>query len=298
MENLAIVDTKLGPLAWGHEVDALGGGALQQHWTYGEIAALKGRRVRRCEVLIGSQRIAMAQVIGRGGFWLLGRGPVLAPGVSVRPVLRALARALSGALIATPEVACEGWGLVPLVTPRHHAIWDLVPDAGTLRAGLAGKWRNRLAVAERSALRVEIDRAPDWLIAAEAAQRRARGYRGLPGDCALTWGRAETGGLLALKATLRGAPIAGMIFLRHGAMASYHIGWTGPEGRSHHAHNLLLWRAAEILRGQGVQSLDLGDVNSEEGAGLMRFKLGTGAVARALGATCLVIPGQARLARS
>ncbi|MCE5972134.1 GNAT family N-acetyltransferase [Sinirhodobacter sp. WL0062] len=298
MEKIAVVDTTMGSEAWARAIDAMGGGALQQHWVYGEIAARNGRRVQRCELFLGAQRIGMAQMVGRAGLWLLNRGPVLAPGVSVKPVLRALGRATRGALIATPEEAGTGWGIIPPVTPRYHAIWDIALPTQDLRARLAGKWRNRLVVAERSGVEVRPDPSPGWLIEAEAAQRRARGYDGLGGDFVAAWGQQAPGSVLALRAELSGQAVAGVVFLRHGSIASYHIGWTGPEGRAHHAHNLLLWRAAQMLEAQGVRRLDLGDVNSEEGADLMRFKLGTGAVARALGATCLVIPGQARLARS
>jgi hypothetical protein len=52
----------------------------------------------------------------------------------------------------------------------------------------------------------------------------------------------------------------------------------------------MLWQAALSLRSQGVKSIDLGDVNSESGAALARFKLGTGAGVKVAGATCLVLP--------
>ena len=42
------------------------------------------------------------------------------------------------------------------------------------------------------------------------------------------------------------------------------------------AHNLLLWRAMLALRERGVRVLDLGGVDTGRGAGLARFKIGTG----------------------
>ena len=99
------------------------------------------------------------------------------------------------------------------------------------------------------------------------------------------------GGVLALAVLSEaGEKIAGGVFLRHGRGASYQIGWSGEEGRARGAHNLLLWQAGLRLRRAGVRRLDLGDINSEAGAGLMRFKLGTGAVAQSLGASALVLP--------
>jgi len=48
------------------------------------------------------------------------------------------------------------------------------------------------------------------------------------------------------------------VFLRHGAAATYHAGWTSNEGRRLNAHNLLLWRGVLALREAGAGWLDLG----------------------------------------
>jgi hypothetical protein len=52
----------------------------------------------------------------------------------------------------------------------------------------------------------------------------------------------------------------------------------------------MLLQAVEALRAEGVLWLDLGQVDTEAAPGLARFKLGTGADLRRLGATCLVLP--------
>lgn len=279
--------------------------AMAQWPAHGAIGVAGGRLLRRLVFRQEGLPIAAAQVLGRplfgrAGFgralWWIGRGPVLAAGREGpdlhRACLRAAARVLPGLLIATPEAPVAGPGLIPLVTPRHQALWDLAPTPEALRGGLAQKWRNRLSAAERAGVRVREETDPAWLFAAEAAQRRARGYRALPAAFVTAWAGAEPGGVLALRAEdAAGARLAGIVVLRHGAGASYQIGWSGPEGRAAGAHNLLLWQAALRLRAQGVRVFDLGDVNSEEGAGLMHFKLGTGAQAAPLGATCLVLPG-------
>lgn len=270
--------------------------ALQARASYGEIAAAAGRGLRRLQILAAGRRIGLAQVLGRGGLWLCSRGPVFAPDLcedTRRRALRALARALPGLLIATPETPVAGPGLIPLITARHQAIWDLTPEEAALRAGLQGKWRNRLVAAERSGLRVRVEPTADWLIAAEAQQRQDRGYRALPPAFAAAWAQRDPGSVLVLSAGTAAAPRqAGVMVLRAGAGASYHLGWSGPEGRAAGAHNLLLWQAALRLRALGVRHFDLGDINSEAGAGLMRFKLGTGAAVQALGATVWVLPGR------
>jgi lipid II:glycine glycyltransferase (peptidoglycan interpeptide bridge formation enzyme) len=85
-----------------------------------------------------------------------------------------------------------------------------------------------------------------------------------------------------------------MLFLLHSPWASYHIGWSGAEGRRTNAHALLLWQAMLRLREEGFTTLDLGDVNTEDAPGLARFKIGTGALVAPLGATVLVPPWPVR----
>lgn len=83
---------------------------------------------------------------------------------------------------------------------------------------------------------------------------------------------------------------AAMAFVRHGRSASYHLGWASPVARLAGVHRLMLVRAAEALQTEGVCWLDLGSVNTDAAPGLARFKLGSGAALRPLGATLLVLP--------
>lgn len=191
-----------------------------------------------------------------------------------------------GVTVVTPEVGVTGFGLVPLVTPMHHAVWAL---EGDLRAGLAGKWRNRLVAAERAGIRVQRGARGilEALLAEEAAQRRARGYRALP--------QAFSRALLERSLRLwdwqgEGGFGAGMCFVVHGATASYHLGWASQAAKAKGVHGVMLMRAAQALRAEGVRWLDLGSVDTEAAPGLARFKLGTGAKLHRLGATCLVLP--------
>jgi lipid II:glycine glycyltransferase (peptidoglycan interpeptide bridge formation enzyme) len=79
--------------------------------------------------------------------------------------------------------------------------------------------------------------------------------------------------------------VAGMLFLIHGRVASYHMGWADNEGRQLNAHNALLWQAMAYLQGEGMQVLDLGGVNTHDLPGISRFKLGTGGRAITLAGT-------------
>ncbi len=270
---------------------------LQQSWTYGEVLARLGARVHRVPVVAPSGARGLAQVAERRfgplRLALLSRGPVWeeAPGAGdERAALRALGRAFRP-LLATPERAGPG---LPLVAPRHRALLDLSAEPASLRARLDGKWRNRLARAEGAGLVLRLGRpgpaALEWLLARDAAQQRARGYRALPARFTLAWLALDPAAALLAEARIGGERVAAMLFLLHAPWASYHVGWSGAAGRRANAHGLLLWRAMLHLREAGLTTLDLGEVDTEGTPGLARFKAGTGAVVAPLGATVLLPP--------
>ena len=245
---------------------------FQQSAPYAEAAAACGGRVHRLD--------GGVLAVERGRVRLISR----AAGLD-RTGLRRLAR-WPGLTVATPEDGVSGFGLVPLVTPMHHAIWALGPD---LRAGMAGKWRNRLVAAERAGVRVRRGGRDclEALLLEEGRQRQARGYRAL----AEGFSRALPFGVLRLwEWRQAGALQAAMCFVVHGGSATYHIGWGSDAARRAGVHGVMLARAAEALRAEGVRWLDLGSVDTEAAPGLARFKLGTGAALKRLGATCLVLP--------
>ena len=250
---------------------------------------------RACWVTVRQVELdcGVAQVLERAGRRLVSRGPVWDAGASPRERrrgLRSLAR-FAGVTLATPEDDLRGFGLIPLVTPMHHAIWDLSGDgAGDLRAGMAGKWRNRLAAAERAGLRVQpaSARVLPRLVAQEGDQRARRRYRAHPAAFTLA---LPTPCLRLFDWRHAGDIGAGMVFVVDGATATYHLGWAGDPAKACGIHTLMLYRAALALREEGVRWLDLGSVNAEESPGLARFKLGTGAALKRLGSTLLVRPG-------
>ncbi|WP_374426382.1 GNAT family N-acetyltransferase [Tabrizicola sp.] len=244
---------------------------LQQSAVYAAAVADCGARVRWLDGVLA---------VERGRVRLISRVAGLD-----RAGLRRLAR-WPGLTLATPEVGVAGFGLVPLVTPMHHAVWALGPD---LRDAMARNWRGHLRQAERAGLRVRRgDGATlEALVAAEAAQRRDRRYRALP----VGFTRALPEEALRIwEWRQAGAMQAAMCLVRHGSSASYHLAWASPVARAAGVHQLMLTRAAEALWTEGVRWLDLGSVDSEAAPGLARFKLGTGAELRRLGATCLVLP--------
>lgn len=275
---------------WTDRLDLGRSVALQQSWDYGQAVRALGAGAGRARVADGKGDIAVAQVLDRYGLRLINRGPVWLRGVDPaekRRVLRLLSR---GPTVVTAEDAVSGFGLIPLLTGRFHAIWDLHPPPEALRAGLERRWAGRLAAAERAGLQVrpgggDILRV---LIREEAAQRYRKGYRGLPPDfpCHL-----PPAALRIWHWRREGGTGAAMAFVRHGAAATYQTGWAGPAARRHGVHQVMLWQAALALRAEGVRWLDLGTVDTEAAPGLAHFKLGTGAELRQLGATAWVLPG-------
>ncbi len=193
-----------------------------------------------------------------------------------------------GVLIATPETRALP-GLLPVAARTSLAVLDLRPGLAALRAGLHGKWRNRLVRVEASGLWVGTCRQIDWILAREAENRQKFGYRGLPRDFLLGWSDAPEAWRI-YAARHRGKIVAAALFLLHGSGATYQIGWSGRQGRRLNAHNLVMWRAIEGLRADGFDRLDLGRADRDRAPGLARFKLGTGAAQHVLGATGVALP--------
>ncbi|MFN5998963.1 MAG: GNAT family N-acetyltransferase [Paracoccaceae bacterium] len=256
---------------------------FQQSVPYAEAAAANGAQVRWCDLDGG--RVLLVE---RGRLRLISRGPVWDRDCGQdarRRALRRLAR-WPGLTIATPETAVQGFGLVPLVTPMHHAIWDLGRD---LRAGLSGKWRNRLTADENSGITVQIGDTSTLsrLLQEETLQRQARSYCSLPP----AFTRALPPAAMRLWEWRQdGDCAAAMAFVVHGSSATYHLGWGSEAARRAGVHPVMLMTAAQALQAEGVGWLDLGSLDTDRAPGLARFKLGTGAALRQLGATSLVLP--------
>ncbi|THH36871.1 GNAT family N-acetyltransferase [Aliishimia ponticola] len=225
---------------------------------------------------------------------LVSRGPVWTAGSTVSALKDGLSRVGHRVLInAEPgqEHLLERAGLLQIMTPATVAELDLAAGPDAMRAAMHQKWRNRLRRAERSAVQVTsramIADSQNWIIKAEKAQRKARRYRGLPPEFALAYAQANPQMARLFEARHKGKVIAGMLFLLHGARATYFIGHSLPDGRVWNAHNLLLAKAAQTLSQSGVATLDLGLVDTVNAPGLARFKLGSGARAQRLGGTWL-----------
>ena len=267
-------------------------GAFQQSTAYGLAARASGGQVDLACLTDGGQVLARVQTLRRGALRVALRGPVWTVPLEARTrqtALRRLARQ-TVALVVQPEENSAAFGVIPLITGAHVALWDLTPEVVDLRASLAGKWRNALGAAERRGLAISPAPAAALgpLTEVEARQRISRHYHALPAS----FTRALPKDALRLWHWRRaGRCHATMCFVRHGDWATYHMGHADLIAREAGAHRVMLWQAALALRAEGVRVLDLGTVNTEAAPGLARFKLGTGAALHRLGPTSLVLPG-------
>ena len=275
---------------------------LAQSRLYRDLLAGWGRETQVITLGEAGEAQAVLRRFGPLRLALVPGGPLWADGNPRITALDGLARAVGATALLVncsteaESAALRAVGFLPVLSGGYEARIDLTPDEAVRRAGLKGKWRNRLVRAEAAGLRVAqmafSEARHGWLIEAERARRRQRRYRGLPPEFAVLAGGAAT----VFEARHKGHVIAAMVFLRHGKAASYFIGVSGAEGRVLGAHTLLLWQAGKAFSAEGLRRLDLGPVDSESAPGLARFKLGAGAVAVRRGETCLWSPVTAPLA--
>jgi len=186
-------------------------------------------------------------------------------------------------------------GFHKIMTGFSTAWLDLEADTATLRASLKGTWRNKLVKAERGNLTISIGgRRPNqysWLLENESVQRTTRRYQATPIGLVPAFVAAATPrsgcSVMSVTALYDRKKVAGALFLLHGNSATYHIGWSGEDGRTLDAQTRVLWEGMLALKAAGIRFLDLGGLNTAELAGIARFKLGTGAAPITLAGTYL-----------
>ncbi|MEM7471035.1 MAG: GNAT family N-acetyltransferase [Pseudomonadota bacterium] len=181
------------------------------------------------------------------------------------------------------------------------AEWSLDGPLPDLAKAMRKTWRHALNRAEDASLKISVTTMPStsnhWLLEAEQAQARARGYTALPLWITRAWATLHPKDAVLIEARRKGELAGGMVFLRHGKVATYHISHATALGKETDAHRAMLWRAATHFKMRGVSRIDLGTLDQEAAPGLASFKLGTGAQARKLGGTWLSLPGIARARR-
>jgi len=171
------------------------------------------------------------------------------------------------------------------LSPYDTFMLDLTPSIDDLRANFNQKWRNSLVNGENNAQKsnstVKWDQkgALYSQIKRKYAQDKAnRGYGGISPQFLdiLAPFVIHSNNMLIGEMRSEDAVIASVMFIKHGNSATYQIGVSSIEGRDAKAHHLLLWQGINMLKLQGVQTLDLGGINDDTAQGVKKFKQGMG----------------------
>ncbi|MEL6465642.1 MAG: GNAT family N-acetyltransferase [Pseudomonadota bacterium] len=254
---------------------------LQQHPDFGAALKKLGTDVRRVDI----DGAAPTQVIKRFGCAFASRGPIWErenPGALRRSPLRIINA-------EQPSDIYRSAGFPQFMTPAHVAELSLREIDWMVRAH--GKWRNAWRKSEKSRLALDHTHfnvaRHAWLLKEDRAHQRRKKFRALPQSIIHAYAALHPDNVRVFTAHRKEETLAAMLFLQHGQVATYHLGWSSTQGRETNAHYALLKKAVDIFRARGVIRLDLGTVDTDNAPGLARFKIGSGAQIRPLGGTWL-----------
>ncbi len=224
------------------------------------------------------------------GVWRLNRGPLYIKTPTKdeqREIIYEIARAFSSRLLSiSPNIddTGENWltltecGFSVRKCNSPTTVWiDLSKTIESIRAGLAGKWRNRLSFSERSGLKLADDNqenAFNWICKKHEAAMRQNRYGGI--SCCLLKKLYKAGYIKTYRVILDGNILAGICLGYHGSGMTYLVGWNGEEGRSLSANHFLLWSAVLDGKKNGMRWFDLGGIDEFRQKSIADFKLGIG----------------------
>lgn len=224
------------------------------------------------------------------------RGPVWAE--QATPQMQISALRDSGLRIinadhTAPDIL-RGAGFRQIRAAASVIMLDIVQDPDQQLRACHGKWRNAYRQGIRATPQTRhapFDPIKDaWLFSADRAHQKAKGYKALPPAIVQAMAAQDRQSVMVSQMMLGPTPVAAMLFLIHGAAATYHIGVTTGAGRDARAHHVLLMQAAGKLARRGVRQIELGLHHPDAAPGLARFKLGSGARLQRLGGTWLKLP--------
>lgn len=208
----------------------------------------------------------------QAAFWRLAAGLYPARLMRVRRLMPAVAdNGESRGMLAAA-------GLRAVAGSSYRTIWRATADDDTL---LRKNWRAMAAKAERAGVVLQWDvtgRYLDWLLRREGQVRLRKAYRGPSAALlrVLAVRYMPENRMVVGRALLHGRPVAGLLFILHGAAATYQTAWTDAAGRACGAQNLLLRAGLTVLKDRGIGYLDLGGVNDGSASAVKYFKEGLG----------------------
>lgn len=184
-------------------------------------------------------------------------------------------------------------GFHQIVTGNSTVLVDLTLSEDQLWQSFYSKNRTHIRKAQKNNINIIIGdhnhSYTDWLLKKEIKQQKQQKYLSVPVGLIKGYGdlsrKPQAVHTIFAVGDGKNEPMAGALFLRHGLSATYHIGWNGAEGRKNRALNLLLWTMMTELKKIGVEVLDLGGLNTGEGADIARYKLSFGGQVQTLDGT-------------
>ena len=256
---------------------------LTQSHEFEKACKMVSIQVSRLKSPLGTCLVQTRKLPVIGNVNLVSRGPVVRDAHDQKSFLSDIRRSVRGPLVVNASEDADKVGGLKLARGAKLALVDLKPEAEA-RARLHQKWRNQLKKAEKSDL-VIVDQPLNthkhgWFLEAEQRQQKQRGYKNYPAALLLAFAAANKNQARLYSALRAGKPVAAMLVLKHGRMATYQAGVTTDAGRQTCAHNLILWTLMCDLQRKGFVTLDLGRADLSKG--LSRFKLGAGARAATL----------------
>lgn len=281
--------------------DALLGSAeypqLTQTYAYGAAKATQGWRVVRACLSIGDVPVAICQVLEKRVLGIrivsrINRGPTMLERRPSPERVLAVYGAIrqrwghwySGPLTIAPGLSLTDENIALLrqagyVRRKPKGWWsgriDLTRPLDAIKASFASTFRNRLKKALEGplTLRVASDiETVDWMIARHVENMREKGFSAVDAGFLASLRATAPQDYIVFQALLGGKPVAGMSVIRFGAIAEYHTGWFGPEGREANAGNFLMWSIMAEMKARGCAAFDIGGLY--EGHGYTQFKRG------------------------
>tara|TARA_B100000886_G_scaffold114410_1_gene76942 strand:- start:3 stop:1004 length:1002 start_codon:yes stop_codon:yes gene_type:complete len=168
-----------------------------------------------------------------------------------------------------------------VVTGYSSVLLDLCQTEETLLSQMDSKWRNQLKKSEKQGLKIKLAHQGDkldWLLNRHEESRKSKRLRmpASPFISAISLTMRNKQGTLIFTANKNRQSVSGILVFKHGATATYYVGWNSEEGRLLNANNLLLWFAIKELKARGVKWFDLGGVDGFSMPGVSRYKMGLG----------------------
>lgn len=286
---------------WLHWMVLAGPSNLLQSWSYGEAKSnCSSWRVKHGVFYSNDKPIAIVQVlqksfagiftvsrINRGPLFL--KPPLLKEQHAIWKELACLGNIWRCKVLSVaPEMPLSGesfnlittLGFKRLSIKTWESVWlNLKLEQDVLRKRLDGKWRNTLNFSEKVGFELEIGNSRElinWMIIKYRELMSDKKFSGPSIELILDLHQraGEKLGHIVLRAKYHGELVAGICLARHGATATYLIGWNGPNGRALKANHYLLWQAIVFLKQSGYSWFDLGGVSEEITPGITAFKLG------------------------